>query len=272
MADAVEKRAVDTTATAAPQRSPYSGRFALAQILVVVAFAGVLVFFAFLVSHSDSGRWSTFKPSAADDLNRSQNIANFIAPRYMYANTPIAVVQAQPLIYRDVAVDGIAITQAPFRNIGQHYRQFEPADSTMLYVFCGRATKCGLPETGAGDVVPLLQRESLELALYTFKYSPGVKKIVSLWPPTAETSIAVYFKRADLKKQLSEPLDKTLPSRNVVTAQSMTAPERQTVERLTQGRVYPSSFQQLANGRTLLLLGTSNGTAPDEEQQQQSTP
>jgi hypothetical protein len=267
MADAVEKRAVDTTATAAPQRSPYSGRFALAQILVVVAFAGVLVFFAFLVSHSNSGHgWSSFTPSGADDLNRSQSMANYVAPRYMFEGRPVAVVQAQPLIYRDVAVDGIAITQAPIRNIGTHYRQFEPADSTMLYVFCGRATKCGLPEAGASDIVPLLQRESLELALYTFKYSPSVKKIVNLLPPTSETSAAIYFKRGDLQKQLSDPLDKTLPQRSVVTAESMTAPERAKVEQLTSDRIYPSSFQQLANGRTLLLLGTSNGTPPEEQQ------
>ena len=269
MADAVETRAVDTTdAPAEKRRRPYTARFAIAQLLVVAAFGGVLIFFAFLVARDTSHGWSSYRPTGDGDLNRSQNLANYIAPRYMYDNVPVAVVQAQPLLYRDVAVDGIAMTQAPIRDVGTHFRQFEETGSTMTYVFCGRATKCGMPETGAQDIFPLLQRESLELALYTFKYSPGVKKIVTLLPPTTDTEPAIYFKRGDLQKQLSKPLGETLAERNIVTAQSMSGPERARVQRLTADKIFPSSFQTLANGATLLLLGTSNGTAPTEAPQQ----
>ena len=268
MADAVETRAVDTTGAPTEKRSrPYTARFAIAQVIVVAAFAGVLVFFAFLVARDANHGWSSYRPTGDGDLNRGQNLADYIAPRYTYGNNPIAVVQAQPLLYRDVAVDGIAFTQAPIRNVGTHFRQFEPSNSTMTYVFCGRATKCGMPEEGATDIFPLLQRESLELALYTFKYSPGVNKIVNLLPPTTDAEPAIYFKRGDLQKQLSRPLSETLPERNIVTPQSLGVIERARVQRLTADKIYPSSFQTLANGATLLLLGTSNGTDTGAEQQ-----
>jgi hypothetical protein len=248
-------------ASAVKRGGRYGGRFMLAHSLVFAAFAGVLVFFAFLVARSDtSNAWAPYRPKGHDTYDKAQNMANFVAPRYVYGGSPIAVVQAQPLLFRDTPVDGIAFTRAPARNIGTHFRQFVPAtaDSTMTYVFCGQASKCGLPAFGATDVIPLLKRESLELALYTFKYWPDIDKVVALWPPATESSPAVYLKRSSLQRFLSKPLDETLPFRPQVTSGSLTAAELARVDRLTSDSVYPSSFQQAVNGRTLLLLGTGN--------------
>ena len=258
MADVVEERPV--AAPVAPLGSrragAYSGRFAVAHILVVVAFASVLVLFAYLLSQSnDSGAWSSYKPKGGETYPRAQKLANFVAPRYISGGSTIAVVQAQPLFFHDQVVDGVAFTRAPFQDVGEHYHQLEPAGaSTMAYVFCGQAARCGLAATGAEDVIPLLRREALELALYTFKYWPDIDAVVAVLPPAAKSSPAVYLRRSNFDAELAKPLEQTLPSRDVITASSMSSAELATVDRLTS--VFPSSFQETASGRMLLLLGT----------------
>jgi hypothetical protein len=182
-------------------------------------------------------------------------MADHVAPAYKYNGEPIAVVQAQPLLYQDAVVDGIAFTRQPFRKIGSPFKQFEPSGSTIAYVFCGSAPRCSLPTAGAQDTVPMLRRETLELALYTFKYSPSVKSIVGLLPPTSgSANYAIYLRRRNFDKELSKPLDATLPRHKVLSYQQLSPVEKATVDRLTMRNTYQSQFSQGANGRTLLVL------------------
>jgi hypothetical protein len=245
VADAVEKPR--------PPR-PYGSRVLLANMVVVLGFLGVLGLFAYLVSNGSANKWSAYKPKGSDVYDKAQNMADHVAPAYKYNDQPIAVVQAQPLLYQDAVVDGIAFTRQPFRKIGSPFKQFEPAGSTIAYVMCGQAARCGLPQTGAEETIPLLRRESLELALYTFKYSPKVESIVSLLPPAGNTSYAIYIRRRNLSKELSEPLNRTLPTHNVLSFGAMSEVERATVDRLTMKNTFASRFAQGANGRTLLVL------------------
>ena len=97
MADAVEKR-----------RSPFAKQVMLANLVIVAGFLGVLGLFAYLVStQSAANRWSSYKPTGSDVYDKAQNTADHVAPAYKYNGQPIAVVQAQPLLYQDAAVDGI---------------------------------------------------------------------------------------------------------------------------------------------------------------------
>ena len=134
MADAVEK----------PRRKAHSKGFLAANLVVVAGFVGVLVLFAMLVSRGTSNGWSSYKPKGGDVFSKAQNMADHVAPAYKYNGEPIAVVQAQPLLYQDAVVDGIAFTRQPFRKIGSPFKQFEPSGSTIAYVFCGSAPRCGL--------------------------------------------------------------------------------------------------------------------------------
>ncbi len=109
-------------------------------------------------------------------------------------------------------MDGIAITRQPFRKIGSPIKQFEPSDSTVAYVFCGSAPSCGLPSTGAEDTVPMLRRETLELALYTFKYSPSVDSIVGLLPPAGKTNYAIYLRRKSVADGALEAARRDAPA------------------------------------------------------------
>jgi hypothetical protein len=245
MADAVEKPRPKKT---------HSRGFLAANLVVAAGFVAVLVLFAFLVSRGTSNSWSTYKPNGGDVFTKAQNMADHVAPAYKYNGAPIAVVQAQPLLYQDAVVDGIAFTRQPFRKIGSPFKQFEPSGSTVAYVFCGTAPRCGLPSEGAETTVPLLRRETLELALYTFKYTPSVDSIVGLLPPAGNTNYAIYLRRRNFQKELSKPLDATLPQHKVLSYQQLSPVEKATVDRLTMNNTYQSQFSQGANGRTLLVL------------------
>lgn len=250
MADAVEKK----------RRSPFARQVMLANIVIAAGFLGVLGLFAYLVStQSAANRWSSYKPSGTDVYDKAQNMADHVAPAYKYNGQPIAVVQAQPLLYQEAAVDGIGFTRQPFRKIGSSIKQFEPANATIAYVMCGTADKCGLSQVGSQETVPLLRREALELALYTFKYSKDVDSVVSLLPPEGQTNGAIYLKRENLADELSKPLDATLPEHRTLSYGGMSEVERARVMRLTADHLYNSRFVPGPNGRTLLVLRSVNG-------------
>ena len=237
-----------------PRRKGHSRGLLAANLVVLAGAVSVLALFAYLVSRGTSNSWSSYKPKGGDVFTKAQNMADHVAPAYKYNGAPIAVVQAQPLVYQDAVVDGIAFTRQPFRKIGSPLKQFEPSGSTVAYVFCGSAARCGLPSTGAQDTVPLLRRETLELALDTFKYTPSVDSIVGLLPPAGSTNYAIYLRRRNFQKELSKPLDATLPQHKVLSYRQLSPVERATVDRLTMKNTYQSQFSQGANGRTLLVL------------------
>lgn len=248
MADAVEK----------PKRA-YGKRFFLANIVVVAGFAGVIVLFAYLVSNNAAKQpWSEYKPKGTDVYDKAQNMVDHVAPKYRYGGEPIAVVQAQPLLYKDAIVDGIAFLKPPLRQVGGRITDFEPSGSTIAYVFCGQAQSCALPQTEAEQVGPLLQRESLELALYTFKYSPDVRSIIALLPVNGNASAAVYLKRRHVARFLDKPLSATLPSHDDLTANSLTPAEQATIDRVIVNNTFLSRFEQGPNGRTVLLLSDAS--------------
>ena len=260
MADALEKRREGTTSTSVVRpRSAYSKRFMLANLLVVAGFVGVLVLFGFLVSKDSSKQaWSDYTPKGSDVFEKAQNMVNHVAPKYRYGGAPIAVVQAQPLLYRDAVVDGIAFTRPPLRQVGGRITDFEPSGSTIAYVFCGQAQQCALPQSGAGEIGLLLQRESLELALYTFKYWPDVRSIVTLLPANGQSNAAVFLRRRHVERFLDKPLDATLPRHSELTAESLTNAERETIDRVIVNNTFASRFEQAPNGRTVLLLSAVN--------------
>ena len=217
MSEAEERRELETIVP--PLTRPrthnvvYGGRFTLAYLLLVLIFGGVASLFTYLVVRDDSPQaWSSFKPEG-EGLARGAQIANHVAPNYRNDGDQIALVEAQPPIVQNRVVDAIAIARDRIRPVGGGYRSFEPATRTLFYVFCSPAQQdCGLPNA-TPEHITLLQRESLELALYTFKYMNDIDAVVALLPPTGGQNPAVYFRRRALTKQLEQPLRMTLPGR-----------------------------------------------------------
>ena len=275
VADSEERRELERSAP--PLSRPrerrglvYGGRFTVAYIVLLILFGGVVGIFTYLAARPDSSqRWGSFQPEG-EGLARAREIANKVAETYRLNGGQMAAVNAQPPIVENVPIDAIAVARNTSRGIGGGYISIEPAQSTMFYVFCGGASGCSLPGEATLERGRLLRRQSLELALYTFKYMKSVDSVVTLLPPPRGgqgQSPAVYLRRRALTDQLEQPLSKTLPGRPPYSIANI--PGRDTVERLTAHRWFPYNFQQLPNGRALLQLG---GPPPQQEPEQQQQP
>jgi hypothetical protein len=269
VSDSEERRELERFAPLSRPRERglvYGGRFTVAYVLLLLVFGGMVALFTYLAARPEPGRWGNFEPQG-EGLARAREIANKVAETYRLNGAQMAAVNAQPPIVENVPIDAIAVARNTSRGIGGGYISIEPAQSTMFYVFCGGASGCSLPGEATLERGRLLRRQSLELALYTFKYMKSVDSVVTLLPPPRGgqgQSPAVYLRRRSLTDQLEQPLSKTLPGRPPYSIANI--PGLDTVERLTAHRWFPYNFQQLPNGRALLQLG---GPPPQQEPEQQ---
>jgi hypothetical protein len=87
-------------------------------------------------------------------------------------------------------------------------------DAGVMYTFCGLGKSCSIKE-GKPSVARqlVLQRESLEVALYTFRYVKNTDEVVIILPPRPGTknSNAMFYRRSDFLASLNRPLWVTLP-------------------------------------------------------------
>lgn len=267
MAEAVnpaeERRQLERPAPApTPRVSPHNSRFIVAYLLIMVVFAGVVAGFAYMLGRSDNESWSSFKPKG-EGLARATAIANYVAPRYRHNGTQLAAVQAQPPRAGNSEIAALAIARDPSQGIGGGFISVEPAANTLLYIFCGPAQDCSIPGQPSVERGRLLRRQSLELALYTFKYFDNVDSVVTLLPPSRSGVVpAVWLRKRALSNELDHPLRETLPGRPPFTVDNLVDGQR--VEQLTASRFYPSYFQPLPNGQLMLRLG---GPPPQQTEQ-----
>ena len=102
----------------------------------------------------------------------------------------------------------------------------------------------------------LLHRESLELALYTFKYVDGADSVVTLLPPRAgqQPTYALFFKKSDFGDELGKPLRQTLPGPGPFTAEAFPIVEQAQVARLVTPHLFQYRYTQAPDGSALLYL------------------
>ena len=234
-------------------RSAYELRFALAYGLVALVFGGVIVLFAYLVSQQEEPPWSAYQPKG-QGIDRAQAIANHIAPRYREGGETIAAVDAQRPVINSASVDAFALARSATSRVGGGIEKVEPAQNSIFYVFCGSGQRCSIPGETTPKRAALLRRESLELALYTFKYMDDVESVITLLPAIGNVNTAGYFKRSAVRGLLEKPLFKTLPAQGPFEAQGANIKDVETSERIAAGRFYQSSAQELPTGGALLIL------------------
>jgi hypothetical protein len=112
----------------------------------------------------------------------------------------------------------------------------------------------------------VLQREALELALYTFRYLPDADGVVTVLPPrppaasataaqpTPDPSTArkaIFYRPGDLRQQLQVPLGVTVPAR-APTPDTLDPTEAKTIDTLTLSNLFDVSIPQ-PPGTTLVL-------------------
>jgi hypothetical protein len=283
-APAAAATAADGAGVASPPPSRYSARFHfLLGALLAIGAAGVALLVAALVGGSSNTKtitlgtgpaWSDWRPTATTGTEAAQQIADHVGQEYKLPN-------GQQLVM--VTGDALEIANLPVTvAIQEPVSQGGSIDfsdgSGVLYRLCGTGTRTckigyGRPSLQRAD---LLRRESLELALYSFRYL-GVEQAVVFQPPsvhqstnprthkvttTAARPTALLFRRTmtGIPAAIQHPLDSTLSSRTPTISGMTRSPDAATVAALTSANQYNFAFQESnQDARAFLVLNSPTG-------------
>ena len=262
--------ASSTEAPAAPiiplrQTSRYTGRFALIYgglaAVLIAAVSGLVVLLAgSSIGSTFSGSWSNWAPARGTTSNVTSSIAQHVAQQYHLnkAGTQLlAVVSGPPQLANGthkVVMSHIAVRRAANSATGI---QVFPTGTTWTDQLCGLGTSCSIASGQASYTRGrLVRREALEVALYTFKFVPGIDSVVAFMPPPPgqTTTELLYLQKNDLLKQLSQPLDKTLPLATPPLPNAPDPKEAATIDKLTLPSIYSYTVQGLQDNSALLIL------------------
>jgi hypothetical protein len=248
--------------TAPPPKS-YTARFALAYIVLGIALAAAITGLIVLVirpGHHAAPPWSTWKPSSANQTTGTKQIADHVAGTYHLAKKGgqlLAVLPGKAAVTngtKSIAIKYVAVRKAPQSNTG--IAVFK-GDNAEMYTLCGLGQYCSIAKGKATERRGrLVRREALELALYTFKFIPKVDSVAAFMPPPPGQTATqmLYLQKSDLKDQLKQPIDRTLPAGKTPLPTDADTPEAATIDRLTLPHLFTYSLQPLQGGGAVLIL------------------
>jgi hypothetical protein len=229
--------------------------YGLLGLVLAAAIAGVVIYAGRTINPGPA--WSSWKPGGGG-LGAVNQIASHVAPNYRLPDGH----QLVDVIVRSSSVSSggqtVAIPLIAVRGPKGKVDSVEQVSSTDTFMLsmCGLGESCSIA-TGTPSVKrgTLVRREILEMALYTFKYVAGAKRVVAFMPPTpgATTSYVVYLQKDDLKPELQTPLTRTLPPK-VPLPNQITAHEQDRVDALTESKIYKFGLSQTQQGEPVLVL------------------
>ena len=243
------------TGTSAPHRFRFMVVYGTLGAVLALALAGVIIYAGRSISPAPA--WSSWKPTGGG-LGAAKQIAAHVGATYRLPDgnqllDPIPRGPAFSSNGQTIPITFLAL-RGPKGKVDQVFQLSN--DNTFTYSMCGLGQFCsiltGKPST---ERATLVNREILELALYTFKYVPSVKYVVAFMPPPAgsQPTYAVYLQKSELAKQLKTPLDKTL-SPHVPLPTTISPREQQLVVGITQPRTYKFGLSQTQQGDPVLVL------------------
>ncbi len=201
-----------------------------------------------------SGSWSQWKPSTTSLGDGAQQIADHVAPTYrQQGGDQLVGVTGGPLKVAaspDPLPAKIAVASQDTTKIGI------VRSPTALYSLCGLGSHCAINRgKPSAQRLLLLQREALELALYSFRYL-DVDNVVALLPPAPgqRPQNAVFFQRNEFKRVLNHPIAEVLPSPPPSVVGLTDTPQGKLISRVTTPSVYCFSFQQAQDLSAFLVL------------------
>jgi hypothetical protein len=231
---------------------PHKARFRLV-FAVLGALLGAAISAAFVLAVSGQRPkeidWSAWRPSSGG-AGGAQQIADHVAPLYrLSSGDQLVGVRGSDLQLADLPVT-VAI-----RGAGDGSIKLSDGDG-VLYTLCGLGPKCSI-RTGKATIARhlLLRREALELALYSFRYIPGLDQVVVMLPPRKgdPPSQALLFRKDDVKPELDRPLRATFPM-SAKTPKSLSIGDKAQITGLTDRRLYQFSVAQAQDARVVLVL------------------
>ena len=246
----------------------YRSRFVLVYTALALVAGAALGGFVVLLTQpeaSPAARWSKWVPSGSD-MAQSKQIANRVAKAYRLDNGQqlAAALVGPPQVAAgggaggDIPVRAIAIRPDTATGLQEEddVAIFDSKGSLMI-ILCGLGQNCSIKGGKASEARHLLlQREALELALYTFKYVEDVNAVTVFLPPRPDAAAggtSVFLRKADLKKELGRPLAATIGP-NAPRIGKMPKTEIAALNRLTRPRLYSYEYQQAQDGSAILVL------------------
>lgn len=244
----------------------HGGRFMMGYAVIVLMVGAALVTLGYMTR--DTAKSSTTQqvegiPVREDGFQRAREIATEVGRQYRGANgEQIVAVTAQPGEVSGLPLQYIALRHGRNQPLTDGDVEVVEPGETALFSFCGLAgdQNCALPGEATPDRLMLLRREAVELSLYTFKLLPEIQTVVSLLPPVPRgegqppQTFAVYFQRRHLEQALGQPISKTLPEDPPFAQGDITPGEAETINRLTETRLFTSAFEQLPTQGVILNL------------------
>jgi hypothetical protein len=251
-------------------RRVHARKFAIAYgalALIVVGAVGALVW-AVGLDRKEQQTWSDWRP-AGEGERRLWQITDHVGAEYVDPNgrpivqllvSPPYVTQSTEQGVTRVAVDGVIVKGRASDRSDARAGVFANGRAFM-YTMCSTGVDCALtPEQNTSPSLGLmLQREILELALYTFKYD-DVEQLLLFLPPFStldsdgrpvQAKTVVYLERGDLKAALASPLGETLPGS---PGRAIDSRDRAAVLSYIRPKLFTFETEQGPQGLTLLTL------------------
>jgi hypothetical protein len=247
------------------QKAVHGGRFMMGYAVIVVMVGAVLLTLGFMTRDDSSSSTTAVGgiPVEEDGFQRAREIATEVARQYRGANgEQLVAVTAQPGEVSGLPLQYIAMRHGRNRPLTEGDVSVVEPGETALFSFCGLAGEqnCALPGEPTPERLMLLRRQAVELSFYTFKFLPEIQTVVSLLPPVPRgegqppQTFAVYFQRRHLEEMLNRPITQTLPEGPPYAQGDLTPGEAEAVNRLTETRLFTSSFEQLPTQGVMLSL------------------
>jgi hypothetical protein len=244
---------------------PHAFRFRMAYALLAVVLGAAVGGFIVLIGRGDNSgpklTWSSWAPEGSA-LEKARQISARVAYQYRLPSGRelVAVIPHAPPEVQ-ASTQAVPITHIAVAE-GSRAEDLSvvATDNSVEYVLCGvgaQSSRCAISEGKASvERARLLHRESLELALYTFKYIDGVDSVVTLQPPRIgqQPTFALFFRKDDFNQELDQPLRATLPGNGPFTAAAFPIPEQATVAELVSPHLFQYQYTQAPDGSGLMYL------------------
>jgi hypothetical protein len=239
---------------AAPAEQPYQSRFQLLfGVLLGVALAAVAATIIVIAggkqqNDPNAATWAEWQPTTKDGQEAVNQIAEHVGQRYtLPSGNQLVGVRGGPLELARLPVT-IAIQDAGNVKIID--------ERGVLFNLCGLGKNCSIKEGKPTEERSLvLRRESLELALYTFRYIKNVDEVVVILPPRPGTkpTFAMFYRRGDVGASLNRPLAATLPGSPPVPPKVSKA-QQTFIKSLTSRNLFAFSPQEGGDAHIYLVL------------------
>lgn len=281
--------------------SRYRSRFGfITGALVGVALAAMVIIGLTVAGSDDTVgngglAWSNWHPTSKNRLIQTAEIAQHVGREYrLNDGSQLVDVEAGPLSINDVPLTPVVRTADKGGDIVPIY------GTGVLYVLNGLGPNGSISrEQPSTERLALVEREALELALYTFRYVKGVDHVVAMLPPAppgSETTAStgkraaadaadaadvassdtkpiptMLFRPGDLRQQLVRPLSMTFPGEPPRPA-TITDREVDLLTEFTQNNVFNASVVPSQTGQGFLVLDRPRVTTDVEKLLQSTIP